>query len=41
MVKSQLDSHCWKYYIVKFVCDYTLPNRRRLENAKFIYGNTT
>jgi len=28
--KRQLDSHCWKYYLIKFNTDYILQSRQRV-----------
>lgn len=32
--KRQFDTHCWKYYWVKFRMDYTVQNRSRINECK-------
>ena len=32
--KSKFDSHCWKYFQIKFSIDYTKLNRSRIHVSK-------
>ena len=27
---TQLDAHCWKYFQIKYNCDYLVQNRERV-----------
>lgn len=37
-VNEQLDAHCWKYYFIKYLSDYTLQSRQRIENSRYVFA---